>query len=180
MMTAEKNKFSGAKKLLQLALLLLMGLGFAGDGFAETLYVKKSGTKLQAADSAKSEVIAKLSQGTPVKVIKKLKRFYQVSEPGGKKGWVFKFKLTSKAPASSAGGGGGLLDALGGRQKIAARESSSGSSIRGLSPMSEKHAKNKGISEEDIQAVKQMETFHVDEEKMEAFLKAGRLGEYGQ
>jgi uncharacterized protein YgiM (DUF1202 family) len=179
MMTPEKNKFSGTKKLLQMALLLLLGLGFTGDGFAETLYVKKSGTKLQAADSAKSEVIAKLGQGTPVSVIKKLKRFYQVSEPGGKKGWVFKFKLTSKAPANS-GGGGGVLDALGGRQKIAARESSSGSSIRGLSPMSEKHAKNKGISEEDIQAVKQMETFHVDEEKMEEFLKAGRLGEYGQ
>ena len=180
MMTPEKNKFSGAQKLLQFALLLLVGLGFASDGIAETLYVKKSGTKLQAADSAKSEVIAKLGQGTPVKVIKKLKRFYQVSEPGGKKGWIFKFKLTSKAPASSGGGGGGVLDALGGRQKIAARESSSGSSIRGLSPMSEKHAKNKGISEEDIQAVKQMETFHVDPEKMDEFLKAGRLGEYGQ
>jgi len=180
MMTPEKNKFSGAKKLLQLVLFLLIGLGFAGDGIAETLYVKKSGTKLQAADSAKSEVIAKLGQGTPVKVIKKLKRFYQVSEPSGKKGWVFKFKLTSKAPASSGGGGGGVLDALGGRQKIAARESSSGSSIRGLSPMSEKHAKSKGISEEDIQAVKQMETFHVDPEKMDEFLKAGRLGEYGQ
>ena len=72
MMTPEKNKFSGAKKLLQLVLLLLIGLGFAGDGIAETLYVKKSGTKLQAADSAKSEVIAKLGQGTPVSVIKKL------------------------------------------------------------------------------------------------------------
>ena len=108
MMTPEKNKFSGAKKLLQMVLLLLIGLGFQSEGIAETLYVKKSGTKLQAQDSAKSEVIAKLGQGTPVKVIKKLKRFYQVSEPSGKKGWIFKFKLTSKAPASSAGGGGGF------------------------------------------------------------------------
>jgi len=180
MTTPEKNKFSGSKKLLQVVLLLLAGLGFASDGIAETLYVKKSGTKLQAADSAKSKVIAKLGQGTPVKVIKKMKRFYQVSEPGGKKGWVFKFKLTSKAPSQSDGGGSGILGVLGGRQKIAARESSSGSSIRGLSPMSEKHAKNKGISEEEIQAVKQMEAFHVDPEKMDEFLKEGRLGEYGQ
>jgi len=111
-----------------------------------------------------------LSQGTPVKVIKKSKRFYQVSAPGGKKGWIFKFKLTAKAPANFGGDGSGLLGALGGRQKSAARESSSGSSIRGLSPMSEKHAKNKGISEEDIQSVKQMEKF----------LKEGQLGEYGQ
>ena len=73
-----------------------------------------------------------------------------------------------------------MLGALGGRQKIAARESSSGSSIRGLSPISEKHAKNKGISEEEIQAVKQMETFRIHPQEMEKFLKEGRLGEYGQ
>jgi len=180
-MTSKNSIFLGSATLLLLAILLFTGLGFVSDSFAETLYVKKSGTKLQAADSAKSKVIAKLGQGTPVRVIKKLKRFYQVLAPGGKKGWIFKFKLTSRTPANSGGGGGsGLLGALGGRQKIAARESSSGSSIRGLSPISEKHAKNKGISEEEIQAVKQMEAFHIDPEKMEKFLKEGRLGEYGQ
>ncbi len=179
MMTPEKNKFSGSKKFLQVVLLLLAGLGFVSDGIAETLYVKKSGTKLQAADSGKSEVIAKLSQGTPVSVIKKLKRFYKVSEPGGKKGWVFKFKLTSKAPANSDGGGG-ILDALGGRQKIAARESSSGSSIRGLTPVSEKYAKKRGISTADIMAVKQMEKLRISPQEMERFRKEGQLGEYGQ
>jgi uncharacterized protein YgiM (DUF1202 family) len=179
MMTPEKNKFAGLRKLLSIAFFLLIGLGLAGTGYAETLYVKKSGTKLQAADSAKSDVLAKLGQGTPVTVIKKLKRFYQVSEPGGKKGWVFKFKLTSKAPKAS-GGGGDLLGALGGKQKIAARESSSGSSIRGLTPVSENHAKKKGISAVDIQAVRQMETYRISAEEMDKFLKEGRLGEYGQ
>ncbi len=179
-MTSKSNKFSGLKTLLPLVILLVAGLSFVSNGFAETLYVKKSGTKLQAADSAKSKVIAKLGQGTPVKVIKKAKRFYQVSASGGKKGWIFKFKLTAKAPANAGGGGGDVLGALGGRQKIAARESSSGSSIRGLSPISEKHAKTKGISEEEIKSVKQMETYSVAPEAMEKFLKEGRLGEYGQ
>ena len=179
MMTPKNNFFPGSAMLLVFAILLLAGMSFASEGFAATLYVKKSGTKLQASDSARSKVIARLSQGTPVSVIKKAKRFYQVSAPGGKKGWIFKFKLTSKVPANSSGGGD-LLGALGGRQKIAARESSSGSSIRGLSPISEKHAKNKGISEEEIQAVKQMETFGVNPQEMENFLKEGRLGEYGQ
>lgn len=178
-MTLKNNKFSSLKTLLPLVILLAAGLSLVSDSFAETLYVKKSGTKLQAADSAKSKVIAKLSQGTPVKVIKKAKKFYQVSASGGKKGWIFKFKLTAKAPANS-GGGGDLLGALGGRQKIAARESSSGSSIRGLSPISEKHAKTKGISEEEIKSVKQMETYNVAPEAMDKFLKEGRLGEYGQ
>lgn len=180
-MTPKNNIFSVERTLSLLLILLLFGLCFASDSFAATLYVKKSGTKLQAAESAKSKVIAKLDQGTPVSVIKKSRRFYQVSAPGGKKGWIFKFKLTAKAPVNSGGGGGGgLLGALGGRQKIAARESSSGSSIRGLSPMSEKHAKNKGISEEEIQSVKQMEAFHVNPQEMEKFLKEGQLGEYGQ
>jgi len=180
-MTLKNNIFSVEKTLLLFVVTLLAGLSFVSDSFAETLYVKKSGTKLQAEDSAKSEVIGKLDQGTPVSVVKKDKRFYQVSAPGGKTGWVFKFKLTSKVPAKSGGGGGaGLLGALGGRQKIAARESSSGSSIRGLSPMSEKHAKNKGITEEEIKSVKQMEVFRVNPQEMEKFLKEGRLGEYGQ
>lgn len=159
-------------------LFIFILLGFAGEIAAQTLYVKKSGTKLQASDSAKSDVLATLSQGTPAKVIKKGRKFYNVSA-GGKKGWVFKFRLTAKAPAQS-GGGGGVLGALGGRQKIAANEASSGSSIRGLSPMSERHAKNKGISDADIKAVKQMETFKVDSKALDKFLKEGKLGEYGQ
>ncbi|MFQ5450527.1 MAG: SH3 domain-containing protein [Nitrospinaceae bacterium] len=164
--------------LLPLFLFLLGAAVFVDSLSAQTLYVKKSGTKLQATDSARSKVVAKLNRGTAVKVLKKSKRFYQVSAPGGKKGWIFKFRLTSKAPSRS--GGGDFLGALGGRQQIAARESSSGSSIRGLSPISEQHAKNKGISKENIEAVKQMESFRVSPEAMDNFLKQGRLGEYGQ
>ena len=178
-MISKNNFFSGSTTFLTFVVFLFVGMIFASDSFAENLYVKKSGTKLQASDSAKSEVVAKLNQGTSASVIKKSKRFYQVSTPEGKKGWVFKFKLTSKAPTNS-GGGGDVLGALGGRQKIAARESSSGSSIRGLSPISEKHGKNKGISEEEIQAVKQMEAYVIHPGEMEKFLKEGRLGEYGQ
>ena len=170
--------YSRSISMICLMFLLLAGLGFTSEISAQTLYVKKSGTKLQAEDSAKSKVLATLNQGTPVRVAKKGKKFYQVSA-GGKTGWIFKFKLTAKAPAAS-GGDDGVLGALGGRQKIAANEASSGSSIRGLSPVSEKHAKSKGISEEDIKAVKQMEAFRVDPKKMEQFLKEGKLGEYGQ
>lgn len=177
-MTSINKIFKNWKLLTPLLVFLLVGLGFVSEISAQTLYVKKSGTKLQASDSAKSKVIATLSQGTPVRVVKKAKRFYQVSA-GGRTGWVFKFKLTAKAPAKS-GGEGDLLGALGGRQKIAAREASSGSSIRGLSPIAEKHAKNKGISEEDIQAVKQMEAFRINPKELEKFLKEGKLGEYGQ
>ena len=177
-MTFKNKIFKNWKLLIPLLIVPLVGLGFVSEVSAQTLYVKKSGTKLQASDSAKSKVIAKLSQGTPVRVVKKAKRFYQVSA-GGKTGWIFKFKLTAKAPAKS-GSDAGILGILGGRQQIAANEASSGSSIRGLSPIAEKHAKSKGISEEDIQAVKQMEAFQINPKAIEKFLKEGKLGEYGQ
>jgi uncharacterized protein YgiM (DUF1202 family) len=177
-MNSKKHILKTWNFLPPVLIFLLVGLGFVTEVSAQTLYVKKSGTKLQASDSAKSDVIATLSQGTPAKVIKKGRKFYQVSA-GGKKGWIFKFKLSAKAPEKS-GGDGGVLGALGGRQKIAANEASSGSSIRGLSPISERHAKSKGISDKDIQAVKEMEAFRVDPKAMEKFLKEGKLGEYGQ
>jgi len=178
MMTSKNNSLKTWRLLPPFLIFILLGFGFVTEVWAQTLYVKRSGTKLQASDSAKSKVLATLNRGTPAKVIKKGKKFYQVSA-GGQTGWIFKFKLTAKAPAKS-GSDVGVLGALGGRQKIAANEASSGSSIRGLSPIAERRAKNKGISEKDIQAVKQMEAFHIDPKAMENFLKEGKLGEYGQ
>jgi hypothetical protein len=61
---------------------------------------------------------------------------------------------------------------------MAAKESASGSSIRGLSPISEQHAKSKGISQESIDAVKQMEAFKVSAKELDEFMKTGKLGEY--
>ncbi len=178
-MNSKNKTVRGFRWQVACLIVFLFGFGFAGQGFAETLYVKKDGTKLQAADSAKSDVVATLNGGTAVQVVKKAGKFYEVTAPGGKKGWIFKFKLTAKAPAQS-GGGGDVLGALGGQQKIAARESGSGSSIRGLSPISEKRAKTKGIPEENIKAVKQMESFKVSKEELDRFLKEGHLGEYGE
>ncbi len=104
-------------------------------------------------------------------------KFFKVKLSGGKEGWVFKFKLTEESPSGDSGGGD-ALDVLGGKQQIAARESGSGSSIRGLSPISEKNAQSKGISAENIQAVKQMESVKINPQELDKFLKEGRLGEY--
>lgn len=147
--------------------------------FAETMYVKSSGTKVMKEESAQADVIQALDEGTAVEVSQKSSKFFKVTLPGGKEGWVFKFKLSSDAPAGG-GGGDGMLESIGGKQKIAARESGSGSSIRGLSPVSEKHAQSKGISAKNIQSVKQMESFKVSREDLDKFLREGKLGEYAQ
>ncbi|MGV7220651.1 MAG: SH3 domain-containing protein [Nitrospinales bacterium] len=149
---------------------------FTNSVFAETVYVKRSGTKLQATGSAKSKVLKKLGQGTALEVSSKKGKFYEVTEPGGKKGWVFKFKLTSKKPS---GGGSGLSSVVGER-KVADSGSASGSSIRGLSPVSEKHAQQKGISQTDINAVKQMESVQISSSTVDQFLSGRKLGEYAE
>lgn len=146
---------------------------------AETWYVKKSRTKLQAEASARSKVLGKLRRGASVEVKKKSGRFFKVST-GSKTGWVFRFKLTKKAPSTRGRNDGDVLGTLGGNDRMATRESTSGSSIRGLSPISEKHARKKGATKENIQAVKDMETFEVRPEEMDQFLEEGKLGEYIQ
>jgi parvulin-like peptidyl-prolyl isomerase len=178
MMSFSIKRFPGTLFSSAFAVFLALSLICTGLVFAETLYVKKSGTKLQAEGSAKSAVVKVLGQGTPVEVKEKSGKFYKVTAAGAE-GYVFKFKLTSKQPAKKDAGGG-LLDILGKNQQIAAKEASSGSSIRGLSPISEDHAKKKGISQESIQAVKQMEAFKVTPEEVEQFLAQRQLGEYSE
>lgn len=145
--------------------------------FADTWYVKSNGTKMNADESSSSPVISVLSSGSAVDVKSKGKRFYKVSA-GGKTGYIFKFKLTKSKPGG--GGGGGGLDSLVGSQKMSASESSSGSSIRGLSPISEDYAKNKGMKSSSLDAVRQMEGFSVSRTAVDRFQKEGNLGEYAQ
>ena len=154
-----------------MALFLMILLAVPGGLSAQTLYVKKSGTKLRSKDSAKAEVIAKLAKGTPAKVTRKGKTAKNQT------GWIFKFKLTAKAPSGSSGKGD-FLGALGGQQKMAANASSSDSSIRGLSPIAENRAREKGVPSESIEAVKQMENFRITSKELDDFLLQGKLGEY--
>ncbi len=153
---------------------ILLGLAFPGNLFAETLYAKSSKTKMQESASAKSKVVALLRKGATVRVLEKKKKFYKVSV-GGKQGWVFKFKLSSKKPAGGAG-----LDGLVGSQRVAASGSASGSSIRGLSPVSENYGKRKGIGPEHIRAVKEMERRTISLKELDKFMEEGKLGEYGE
>ncbi len=153
-------------------------ISFSSLSFAETLYVKSSKTKLRSSDNVKASVLGLLEKGTPVTVIVKSKRFFKVGLDNGQKGWIFKFKLSKKAPAGGGSGGGGFSDVLAGNQ-ISANESTSASSIRGLNPVSENYAKSKGISTQNIQAVDNMEAYKIDSAELDKFLQEGRLGEYG-
>ncbi|NIQ00152.1 MAG: SH3 domain-containing protein [Nitrospinaceae bacterium] len=164
----------------QILLIVLLVIAFLAPVtvWADTWYVKSSRAKMTQKASARSKKLADLPVGAAVEVLEKGKRFYRISFKG-KSGYVFKFKLTDKAPAQSRGGGNSL-DLLIGQQQMAAAESTSGSSIRGLHRLSEEQSRSKGIKPVHIQAVKDMEAYKVKSQDIDQFLKQGRLGEYVQ
>jgi hypothetical protein len=99
--------------------------------YAETLYVKSSNTKVYEKDSPRSKVILVLPEGTEVQNLKKSNSLIKVSLSTGEKGWVFKQKLINSPPKKSSTLSQGSLNLnLDINQDFAARESSSGSSIR--------------------------------------------------
>jgi len=164
-------------RLLSHLFALLVLLQTSG-ALADTLYVKKSGTKLNSAPSGKSSVVALLKKGDAVERISVSGKFIEVKSGSGK-GWVFKFKLTDKAPINDTGEDD-VIAGLFGKQKVSAAEASSSSSIRGLSPLSEKHARDNGISEDDILAVKKMENVKATPAEVSQFLEKRSLGEFSK
>ncbi len=151
------------------ALLVLL---IPSPGFADTLFAKKAGTKIYQEASARSKVVETIGAGKEVATTGTEGKFFKVTTPSGQNGFVFKFKLGKSAPEN-----GGNLSSLKG-EKMAVRESTSSSSIRGLSAVSEEHAEKKGISKADIQAVKDMENYSVPANEVDQFLSNRKLGEY--
>lgn len=160
-----------------LAIALLSSI--SNTAFAETMYSKKADVVLKESASGSAKDIGTLSKGESVEILKKDGKYYQAKTESGKTGWIFKFHLSDSAPEQSDGGGG-LLAALGGRSDVSASESASSSSIRGLSPVSEKHAKDKGISDADIQAVKDMENLKITSTELKQFLAQRKLGPFSK
>ncbi len=152
---------------------------FPKAAHSETLYVKRSGTRMHAAASARAPVVRTLEIGAAVDVLKKSRIFYQVSLPEGGTGWVYKFKLTRNAPVDPDFDPG-IWGVLGGGPVITAKEADSGSMIRGLKPLLDEPERAGGADDASIQAVEAMETPKVTPQEVDAFLSARGLGEYRQ
>ncbi|MFH1262458.1 MAG: SH3 domain-containing protein, partial [Pseudomonadota bacterium] len=133
----------------------------------------KATAELKSSTAANAQVLAQLSKGTAVNVVSKQGNWVQGSA-AGKTGWVYKFKLATSKPSD----GGTLLAGLGGGG-ASAREGSTASSLRGLSPTSEKYAGRASIGPAQVAMVKHMESIKVSKAEVEQFLKAGKLGEFG-
>ncbi|HLG19377.1 MAG TPA: SH3 domain-containing protein [Bdellovibrionota bacterium] len=161
-----------AVRQIQFSLFLLGAWVFAAPAWAQkAMYVKAPSAELKSSTAASAQVLATLSRGAKVDVQSTQGSWVKASA-AGKQGWIYKFKLSTTKPS-----GENALAGLGGGG-ASAREGSTAASIRGLSPTSEKYAGRANIGPAQVQMVKRMESIHVGPQEVEAFLRAGKLGEF--
>lgn len=143
---------------------------------AQTMYIGKDEVKVTEDKSPMSRVVDTLRLGDQVRVLEKSDRHYKIQAPSGKTGWVFKFKLSDKKVGG--GEGGDLLSGLTGENLIAAREASTGGSIRGLKETSERYAKTKGVDPSSRDAVQRMDNRVISRDDLLQFQREGSVGEF--
>ena len=158
--------------------LLLMSAPTSASG---KIYVSATGAKLQADKSASSQALETLSVGSALSVLSTSGSWYQVSTASGKKGWIYRGKVSKTPPGGSQSGQtseiGNLMGSLGG-SSINAGAADTSRSIRGLSPEAEEYAKQTNAPEVYRKALDDTLSIAVGENDIEKFLKEGGIGEY--
>ncbi len=142
-----------------------------------TRWVKTPGTKIRLSKGGNAHVIDKLDRGTPVELLEEDGKWLHVRLPNGHKGWVLRFKLTDKEPDNDWGVLS-TMDSL--FEEPTVDEASTSASIRGLSKISEDHARRQKTKAEHIRAISEMEKFPISQDDIDEFLKEGKLGEYAR
>ena len=154
--------------------LLLLGLWVQGAG-AATVYVNTAEAKLRQTKSVSARTATRVRRGQALNVIRQESRWYYVTTRQGKKGWIYRFKVTTKKPEP----GRNVFAMLGGSSsKVSMEESSSARGIRSLAPSAERQAHHRGRKAGAIQAVKDMEKLRVSPEELQSFWRTGKIGEY--
>ena len=148
----------------------------------EKLFVASEGAKLKADKSASSDTVAELPVGTELKVSGMEESWYKVSA-GGKSGWIYRGKVAATPPEAAKQGGDNLFGNAG-SSSIMVSEADSARSMRGLNESEQEAAKSAGRPTRPLaeykQALDKVLATKVEKKDLEAFLKAGRIGEYAK
>lgn len=179
------------RKLLVLgsiSLLLLGCVASAGDLSAATAasptatsrWVIGSGTVLKSEAAATSADIAPLEVGAQVLVLENAGRWLKVQTAAKKTGWVFAGRLSSTPPVAEVAASEGLFATTAQQSQIEIAQADSARSVRGLSAETESYAKERGTPLEYRKALDRILARQVSKEEITAFMRVGKLGEYGQ
>jgi len=155
---------------------------FASNNFPEKLWVSSEGAQLKADKKASSSTIAQPGIGTELAVYQYENKWYQVALPDGKKGWIYRGKVSKnpvekKEGSEKGGSAGNLLGDLTG-SSIRADNTDSSRSIRGLSPEATEYAKQQGTPEKYRKELDKVIAEKTAPSEIENFLKQGKIGEY--
>lgn len=164
---------------MTLVILSLAALAFAN---VQKVWVTSEDATLQSERSISSETIAEIKRGTELTVSAFENRWYKVTAPDGKTGWIFRGKVSTEPPPdaggeSGSGGIGGLLGGVTG-STIEADAANSSRSIRGLSPEAQEYAQQTGTPAESQAALDMVLSSKLDKTDIDLFLKEGKIGEY--
>ncbi len=162
--------------LALLILCLLIRTALAQD----ILWVASEQAELKSENMASSETIATVSIGTEVTVLSTEGRWHKIHIPSGQEGWMYRGRLSeTPPPKESKDETGNLFAAIGG-SKIQANEAVTARSIRGLSRETEQYARLRGTPAAYGKALDRVFAMSVTEKELQAFLEAGKIGEYAQ
>ena len=155
---------------------LVTAITMTDAAFGETVYVAAKSAQLRSGKTSLDPVVASLKLGETLEVVKRDDRWLQVQTTQGVTGWIYSNNVSESKPA----GGDNELAALGRnfrRTEASAVTASAGA--RGLDKASEDYAKRSGVTQQQRDAVDRMTIYKISDEEIQAFLKSGRLGEYG-
>jgi uncharacterized protein YgiM (DUF1202 family) len=146
-----------------------------GTAFAETAYVQAKSAKLRAGKTSLDRVVADLTYGQAIDILRRDGDWVEVKTSSGASGWLFANKVSATKPA----GGDNALAFLGkSMRRGEAGEVTASAGARGLDKASESYANRTGITKEHRDAVDRMTAYSLSDQEVEDFLKAGKLGEY--
>ena len=120
------------------------------------------------------------SMGDEVTVLAFEGKWYNVLDPSGKEGWIYRGKLSDSPPAEEVQKESENLFAFFPGSKIEADEANSSRSIRGLSSETEQYAKNRQTPAACKMALDNVLAMSINEAELEEFLKNGKIGEYSE
>jgi hypothetical protein len=159
-----------------LALLVLLAAAALAQ---QKLFVASEGAELKADKAAGSSTLAVVPLGEEVLVLGFESPWYRVRTSKGE-GFMYRGRLSETAPAREVEGGGDLFGGGTLVSGIKADQADTARGIRGLSSETEAYANQRGTPAELRRALDAVLARKIDRPELEAFLKAGRLGEYAQ
>lgn len=175
------KRFNFLLALMMVVILAMTGVSLA----AETLWVSSTNAKLKSDKTASSDTVTTLDVGAELTVLKTDGKWHQVKTASGKKGWIYRGKVSDTKPdiladeKSGDDGLGGLLGGLTG-SGINAESTDSSRSIRGLSPEAEAYANQTGKPKAYREALDAVLAVKTSDKEIEQFLKNGHIGEYAE